>query len=965
LIAISALILPHPARADIMGSIISLVNYVVMAIDMLLGAIFALLIEVLIFVSQYNNFTNEPAIATAWVLLRDIANMGFVVIIVVIGFAQMFDLSKIPKIQNMRLGIFLPKLVIGVLLINFSKGIVGLLIDLSQIITLTFVAAFKDVAASNLIGGLQLGKIYAAGASSGEQLNMFFLLMMIMIIMAIAIIIVAMITALFVTRIVAFWLLTVFSPVMFAASVYPVSKLQGYYHEWWKKFGGYLIMGPSLAFMVWLAFLILQNTSSIGVIGAKPTAMAEPTVAGQYVANAQVSTDSTEYKNIKASSSNPTQSPIPGLDFTTLLGFVMGAGALVSTIFVAQMSKVVGSKEIGGAAMGALKKTGSYAAAGVGRAGAMARGATLGGASAGFKKLAGQENIYEKGKAGEKMDAQGYKLDASGKKIVTGTRTRDNFFGQLSTQSGIIAEKGFIKTGQDKAKNIKDRWQSKGKIRKSSEKAMEAFNKGEAGFFKSIYAQSSKAGLEKSAAGKEAEKKRKDDFEKDAVDMKNQKKGLEAKSHQQASTLVAGAKTSGEKAAIATGVINNKELWEKLSDEQKKYWFQELDKHRKNFDSKIVAADLNMAKILNQDLLTPEEKEKLMKDLKPAQTLNAITSQINKASKNIENGEEVELNQKAIDKLKDAAHNLFEQKDAAGKALVNSKLRYEFLDKTMRREHYTDENNNVDEKKVAEELNYLNAKDKDALYRKVFTRGNPKEKEEQLKEFNRHNGGIFTESNEAERQAEAARENKLQSEATEKVKTSLGAAPDDAAKIKIVKDGLENGTDVETRAYINETKVNIFNEGAMTSDFNKLDARTLPDVVEHILSQSDLGKRQIVAISNKLAQRETASVPESIEKGQDLMRLVSINRAQIAKMSTEDAKSYQAHITSLLQEGKIVLDGKTNDGLTEKINALPEAQRKLFTDFADEWRGNLKQGVKQASEKLAKSNAQKKRNTSQ
>ena len=943
LVAIAVLILPHPARADIMGSLVGLINYVVMAIDQLLGAIFALLTDVLIFVSQYNNFTNEPAIATAWVLLRDIANMGFVVIIVIVGFGQMFDLGKLNgNLKGLSLGSFLPKLVIGVLLINFSKGIVGLLIDLSQIITLTFVAAFKDVAASNLIGGLQLGKIYAAGASSGEQINMFFLLMMIMIIMAIAIIIVAMITALFVTRIVAFWLLTIFSPLMFAASVYPVSKLQGYYHEWWKKFGGYLVMGPSLAFMVWLAFLILQNTSSIGVIGAKPTAMAEPTVAGQYVANAaQLSTDSAEYNNLKASSSNPTQSPIPGLDFTTLLGFVMGAGALVSTIFVAQMSKVAGSKEIGGAAMGALKKTGSYAAAGVGRAGAMARGAALGGTSAVLNKYARKEEFDVRAKEGDLKDEEGFKIDKDGKRIKEMRSV--GMLGQLSTVSGTIAKEGFVKTGKDKAQNVRDWWNAKGHIRKSVEKSQKKIAEGNAGIWDSIKGYGFGAAIEKSTAVKEAEKKRKEEFEKDAVDMKNQKKGLEAKSHQDASTMAAGAKTSGEKAAIATGVINNKDLWDKLSVEQKKYWYQELKKHGDNFDSKSVTGDLNMSKLLNQELLSPDEKKELFKNLKPAETLNMLSAKIRKAQRAMDDGEDVELNKATIEKAFKAFEDYSKQENEQGNPIVNRKQKYGFLDKNIRGEDYKDSDNNIDEKKFATDTINLSAKDRDALYWKTFTRGNPKERQMEVDDFNRRNADILGASNEAAKKAEEEREIKRQAAASDNVKASLASAPDEAAQVKIAANGLENGDMATMQATINEVNLNVLNKAVMEGNANNWDSRGIPKILETVLGNENLQHQEVMAVMNKIAQRKDAVLPQEMKSAQDLIQVASISHKQLSNLDSKGQKEYQELVGSLLQESTLV---GGSDGLKKFIDQLPDHQRPVFEKMADDLRANLKQGAK-------------------
>jgi len=629
------------------------------------------------------------------------------------------------------------------------------------------------------------------------------------------------------------------------------------------------------------------------------------------------------------------------LDFTTLLGFVMGAGALVSTIFVAQMSKVAGSKEIGGAAMGALKKTGSYAAAGVGRAGAMARGAALGGTSAVLNKYARKEEFDVRAKEGDLKDEEGFKIDKDGKRIKEMRSV--GMLGQLSTVSGTIAKEGFVKTGKDKAQNVRDWWNAKGHIRKSVEKSQKKIAEGNAGIWDSIKGYGFGAAIEKSTAVKEAEKKRKEEFEKDAVDMKNQKKGLEAKSHQDASTMAAGAKTSGEKAAIATGVINNKDLWDKLSVEQKKYWYQELKKHGDNFDSKSVTGDLNMSKLLNQELLSPDEKKELFKNLKPAETLNMLSAKIRKAQRAMDDGEDVELNKATIEKAFKAFEDYSKQENEQGNPIVNRKQKYGFLDKNIRGEDYKDSDNNIDEKKFATDTINLSAKDRDALYWKTFTRGNPKERQMEVDDFNRRNADILGASNEAAKKAEEEREIKRQAAASDNVKASLASAPDEAAQVKIAANGLENGDMATMQATINEVNLNVLNKAVMEGNANNWDSRGIPKILETVLGNENLQHQEVMAVMNKIAQRKDAVLPQEMKSAQDLIQVASISHKQLSNLDSKGQKEYQELVGSLLQESTLV---GGSDGLKKFIDQLPDHQRPVFEKMADDLRANLKQGAK-------------------
>ncbi|MDO8425122.1 MAG: hypothetical protein Q7T01_01240, partial [bacterium] len=242
--------------AHILGLIISTFTWFIGLL--LLGAI-----AVLTTVAQYNDFLNSAAITTGWVIIRDVANMFFIVILLVISFATILGLSNY-KYQQM-----LPQLIVAAILINFSKMIAGIFIDISQVVMLTFVNGFAASAGGNFASMFQIEKMFSIKPSTtgdgavfgtlqavGGYLLGFFLMVM-------ALVIVIVMIAMLAYRIVMLWALVVFSPLPYILRVLP-GKGSSYANQWWSKFTSQLIAGPVLAFFLWLTLTSLGS----GNVGA-------------------------------------------------------------------------------------------------------------------------------------------------------------------------------------------------------------------------------------------------------------------------------------------------------------------------------------------------------------------------------------------------------------------------------------------------------------------------------------------------------------------------------------------------------------------------------------------------------------------------------------------------------------------------------------------------------------------------
>jgi len=309
-----------------------------------LGLILSLVIKVLLMVASYQNFIGSQAVIQGWVIVRDLANMFFVVILLVIAFATILH------IENYNYKKWLPKLILMAVLINFSKTICGLLIDVAQIVMLTFVNAFKDIAAGNFVDMMGIKEIVTFQKET--EGNVFWTLMgsyiLGLIFMIVATVVLTTMLMVLVMRMVMIWIYVVLSPLAYLLSAFPGGA--SYASKWWKDFISNLIVGPVLAFFIWLAFAALQTSESVKDLDAFGESRLKD---GIVVTGAGQERLDTADGNMLTEASKPS----------VFIKFIIGIGMLIGGLKIAQ--------EIGGAA-------GSIAGKGVSKLNTMGA-ATVGG----------------------------------------------------------------------------------------------------------------------------------------------------------------------------------------------------------------------------------------------------------------------------------------------------------------------------------------------------------------------------------------------------------------------------------------------------------------------------------------------------------------------------------------------------------------------------------------------------------
>jgi len=93
------------------------------AIIWFIGKLLILVVDVMISVAQYNGFANSQPVRDGWLVIRDLCNMFFILILLIIAFATVLRVSKY------SISSLFKKVIFAAIFINFSRLICFLIID--------------------------------------------------------------------------------------------------------------------------------------------------------------------------------------------------------------------------------------------------------------------------------------------------------------------------------------------------------------------------------------------------------------------------------------------------------------------------------------------------------------------------------------------------------------------------------------------------------------------------------------------------------------------------------------------------------------------------------------------------------------------------------------------------------------------------------------------------------------------
>src|SRR3989339_1524430 len=282
--------------------------------------IWALQLELAILklVARYNNFTNEGGVILGWIALRDLSNMFFILILLVIAFATILRISSYGYQQLLK------RTLIIAILINFSKTIVGFVIDIAQIVMLTFISAVDDILTGGVVVAIGLQKFITINILGDGMDHADYITSLVMgaLLVAILLVVIGIMVMMLTMRIIALWVAIILAPLAFVASIFPATN--SFYNTWIKQLGSNLVSGPMLAFFLWLTFSIVGNGEA--------------------------------YKSFMESGTTPGDGATEFLGTSNLVNYIVAISLLLTGIKIAASSGAAGAS-FAAKGMGLMQKT--------------------------------------------------------------------------------------------------------------------------------------------------------------------------------------------------------------------------------------------------------------------------------------------------------------------------------------------------------------------------------------------------------------------------------------------------------------------------------------------------------------------------------------------------------------------------------------------------------------------------------
>jgi hypothetical protein len=213
-------------------------------------------------------------IQIGWEVMRDFANLFFIFIILYIAIQTILQLGNHSTKQ------MLVRVIVVALLINFSAFFTKVIIDAGNIVAIGFYNKILE-SPTPRTGGAQCSKPGAqapcsiadrfmdamdinrlattpTGAELGnKQVMMLFFMTGIMYIAAGAIFIKG--AFYFISRMIAFAFLIMFSPLAFLSYAFPSGRASHFIDEWWKKLTSYTLLAPFYMIIIYLIFQIIAS----------------------------------------------------------------------------------------------------------------------------------------------------------------------------------------------------------------------------------------------------------------------------------------------------------------------------------------------------------------------------------------------------------------------------------------------------------------------------------------------------------------------------------------------------------------------------------------------------------------------------------------------------------------------------------------------------------------------------------
>jgi hypothetical protein len=265
----------HAGLTSFLGLVIAWVMHYIVAFE---GWLLIKMVGILIWVAQYNGFVNAMPVATGWFIVRDIVNMFFILMLLIIAFGTILGVERYNYQKT------LPTLLLSAVLVNFSRTFCGIFIDISQVIMLTFVNGFSEAATGNFANAFRITQLMDTGTApegGNDDAVMMKLVagwILAAVLIGFSLVVITYMTVVLIVRIIYLWVLVIMSPAAYFLRGVPLESARKYYGEWWNMLIQRLVAGPFIAFFLWLSLLTVAGGSTGG--GILKSGGFEPTTGG-------------------------------------------------------------------------------------------------------------------------------------------------------------------------------------------------------------------------------------------------------------------------------------------------------------------------------------------------------------------------------------------------------------------------------------------------------------------------------------------------------------------------------------------------------------------------------------------------------------------------------------------------------------------------------------------------------------
>jgi hypothetical protein len=234
-------------------------------VALIIGVLMSFSAQALSYLSDPQYFGMDYEIVhQGWTVTRDIANMGFIIALLLISFSTIFG------IQTYHAKALLPRLILVALIVNYSLEGVLIIVGACDVIMKAIIGGAGDTNPAGTLAAIQhlpdllnLGQgtnVFSSSSGQDAANAAIFLRLIIAIVIFGGMTICFLGTALlFLVRLIVLMFLAIAAPLALVALLLPNTRT--YFDQWFKKLIQYAFMGPFLLFMV-----LLTLTLSIGFI---------------------------------------------------------------------------------------------------------------------------------------------------------------------------------------------------------------------------------------------------------------------------------------------------------------------------------------------------------------------------------------------------------------------------------------------------------------------------------------------------------------------------------------------------------------------------------------------------------------------------------------------------------------------------------------------------------------------------